>query len=41
MTTNQPSTESIEMGVLGSALLDPDKVIVFAVNRKKVLPNGL
>lgn len=40
MNTNQPSNEAIEMGVLGSALLAPDKVIVFAVNQKKVLSNS-
>lgn len=40
MNTNQLSNEAIEMGVLGSALLDTDKVIAFAVNRKKVLSNS-
>ena len=34
------SNEAAERGVLGAALLDPDKVILFAVNHKKLLPSA-
>jgi replicative DNA helicase len=40
MNTNQLSTEAIEKAVIGSTLLEPEKVIVFAVNKKKVLSNS-
>jgi hypothetical protein len=37
---NQMSNEAAERGVLGAALLDADKVMTFAVNRKKLLPDA-
>ena len=37
---NQLSNLDAERGVLGAALLDADKVMPFAVNRKKLLPDA-
>jgi hypothetical protein len=37
---NQLSNQAAEMGVLGAALLDADKVMPFAVTQKKLLPDA-